>query len=153
MRSRQVVAALRWDKWNLVERSTEYGLGLLRYRTPVPRPNEVKGYERVLRILWPYADEGTGAMPSEAQSEAMGEFEDRLCAALEFDAHAYLAAVLTFDGARQWIFYTSNVDVCGSRLEAMPQNQDPYPIELDAFDDPEWSYLRGTILGEVEGGT
>jgi hypothetical protein len=32
-------------------------------------------------------------------------------------------------------------------LEAMPQNEDPYPIEFDAFDDPEWSYLRTTLLG------
>jgi hypothetical protein len=149
MRSKQVIAALRWDKWNIAECSTDDGIALLRYRTPVPQSNEVKGYGRVLRIVWPYADEGTGAMPSHEESEAMGEFENRLCEALEFDAHAYLAAVLTFDGARQWVFYTGNVEICGSRLEAMPQNEEPYPIELDAFDDPAWSYLRTTLLGPV----
>jgi hypothetical protein len=89
-------------------------------------------------------------MPDNFESEAMGEFEDRLCAALEADAHAYLAAVLTFDGARQWVFYTDDVAECGRRLEAMPQNEQPYPIELDAFDDPDWSYLRKQLLAAEE---
>jgi hypothetical protein len=35
-------------------------------------------------------------------------------------------AVLTFDGARQWIL-------------------------LDAFDDPDWSYLREKLLGPASG--
>ena len=149
MRSKQVIAGLRWDKWNIAECSTDHGVGILRYRIPVPRPNEVTGYGRVLRVVWPYAAEGARAMPSPEESAAMGVFEDRLCEALESDAHAYLAAVLTFDGARQWVFYTNDATVCGSRLEEMPQNEDPYPIELDAFDDSEWSYLRDTILRRV----
>jgi hypothetical protein len=146
MRSAEVIAALRSDQWTLAEVSTDFGLGLLRYRTPVLNPGQVDGYDRVLRILWPYAEEDSGEMPDESDSEAMAEFENRLCAALETDAHAYLAAVLTFDGARQWVFYTSDVAECGRRLEDMPQNDDPYPIELDAFDDPDWSYLREQIV-------
>jgi len=147
MRSREVVATLQADTWTMAERTTDLGLGIVRFRTPVLRAGQVEGYGRVLRVLWPYAEEDSGAMPTSADSEAMGEFEDRLCAAVESDAHAYLAAVLTFDGARQWVFYTDDVTECGRRLEAMPQNEEPYPIELDAFDDPEWQYLREEILG------
>jgi hypothetical protein len=79
----------------------------------------------------------------------MEVFENRLVPALEGDALAALVAVLTFDGARQWVFYTSDVKACGGRLEAMPQERDPYPIELDAFADPEWGYLRDQILAGV----
>jgi hypothetical protein len=146
-----VAAALKADGWSLVERRLESGPAMLRFRTPVLGPSQVEGYGRALRILWPYADEGSGAMPHRLESEAMGEFEDRFCAAVESDAHAFLAAVLTFDGARQWIFYTADVAECGRRLEAMPQNEAPYPIELDAFDDPDWSYLREKLLGPASG--
>jgi hypothetical protein len=57
--------------------------------------------------------------------------------------------VLTFDGARQWVFYSGDVGECGRRLEAMAQNAEPYPIEIDAFDDPTWQYLRTQILKGV----
>lgn len=145
MSSIGVVEALRADKWSVAEVTTESGRALLRYRTPVLAASEADGYVRVLRVLWPYADEGSGEMPDQACSDAMAQFENRLCPALELDAHAYLAAVLTSDGARQWVFYTDDVAECGRRLEAMPQNEEPYPIELDAFDDPDWSYLHNLL--------
>ena len=56
----------------------------------------------------------------------MRVFEDRLCDAWEHDAIAVLTAVLTFDGARQWVFYTADTEQCGSRLNAMPQEQERY---------------------------
>jgi hypothetical protein len=88
-------------------------------------------------------------MPSTTDSVDMGQFEDRLCEVLEADAQAFLAAVFTFDGARQWVFYTADIEECRRRLEAMPQNAEPYPIEIDAFDDPTWQYLRTQILKRV----
>ena len=135
------------DRWSFSEGKTEVGPFILRYRTPGLGPDGVEGYSRVLRVIWPYGSEDTGAMPSADDSNVMGEFEDRFCVALENDGHGFLAAVLTHDGARQWIFYTSDVAECGRRLEAMPQNAERYPIELDAFDDPTWQYLRHELLG------
>lgn len=38
----------------------------------------------------------------------------------------------------------------GPGQQAMPQNEAPYPIELDAFDDPDWSYLRRSGWGRRE---
>lgn len=67
-------------------------------------------------------------------------------AAYEHDFHAVLTAVITTNGARQWIFYTSDIDECGQRLTAMPQENEPYPIELTADDDPDWSFLRQNVL-------
>ena len=79
----------------------------------------------------------------------MKVFEERFCQAVEQDACAVLSAVLTFDGARQWVFYTDDVKGCAERLGAMPQETEPYPLELTAQDDPEWSYLRDEILKRV----
>jgi hypothetical protein len=65
------------------------------------------------------------------------------------DAHAFLSAVLTSDGARQWVFYAGNIAECGRRLEAMPQNDRPYPVEIDTFVDPDWAYLRNQVLNRL----
>ena len=61
------------------------------------------------------------------------------------------ADFLTFDGARQWVFYTSNVGECGARLEAMPQEAELYPLELTTEKDPAWRYLSEEILKQVPG--
>ncbi len=149
MPERTVAAALREDRWSLAQGDREAGPLLIRFRTPVLGPDGVDGYGRVLRILWAYAEEGSGELPAEPAVAAMERFEHRFCAAVEADGCAFLAAVLTFDGARQWVFYTGDVAECGRRLEAMPQESEPYPIDLDAFDDPAWDYLRDSILGTV----
>src|SRR5262245_52167487 len=129
---------MKGDLCQVVEVTTDYGPALIRYRTPVLGGTKVPGYPWRLVILWPYADEGIGALPSRKAMKQMETFEDRLCEAWESDAHAVLVAVLTFDGARQWVFYTKDVGECSERLEAMPQEKRPYPIELEACKDPKW---------------
>jgi len=137
------------DRWAIAEGEGPAGRSITRYREPVLGPDQTAGYPRCLRIVWGYADEGSGALPDSDTTNLLQAFEDRLVAALENDAHAVLTAVLTYDGARQWVFYTADVSTCGARIDTMPQEQDPYPIELDAFDDPEWRYLRDEILATV----
>lgn len=141
-----VVGVLKQDKWEIAEVLKPGAPAMLRYRVPVLGPEGVEGYEKALRVLWAYADADSGALPTEQDSEDMGRFEDRLSHALQHDAHGFLAAVLTFDGARQWVFYTNDITECGRRINKMPQEKGRYPIEIDAFDDPRWEYLRGTLM-------
>ncbi len=108
--------------------------------------DETSDHANQLLVIWSYAEEGTGALPSGGEQERMDVLEDRLCEAWERDSLAVLTAVLTFDGARQWVFYTSNVETCGIRLDDMPKETEPYPIELTTEHDPGWDYLREKIL-------
>ena len=118
---------------------------LIRFREPLLATTNTQGYEQVLTVLWAYADEGSGALPDEATSAELTSFEDHLCEAFEHDAHAVLAAVVTTDGARQWIIYSDDIDECGQRLTDMPHGDGPYPIEMQTDADPEWSYFRDTV--------
>jgi hypothetical protein len=98
-------------------------------------------------VVWAYAAEGTGAMPDLATSNEMERFEKHLRDAVQRDANAVLTAVLTFDGARQWVWYTRDVAEFGQRLSVIPDYYGkPYPIELTTNEDPTWSYLREQIL-------
>lgn len=140
---------LRRDQWDIAEVRTDGGVALIRYRTPVLSRRQVEGYDRVLKIVWAFSPDGTGALPTDEESARMKVFEDRFCEAVEHDGHAVLTAVLTFDGARQWVFYTGDVRECGARLEAMPQEAEPYPLELTTEQDPGWRYLHEEILKQV----
>ncbi len=152
MHNQRVQQLVADDTWTLAEGEADTGPYILRFRQPVLKDPETSGYDRCLRIVWIYADENSGALPDDGDSSAMASFEDRVCEALELDLLGALVAVLTFDGARQWVFYTFDVAECGKRINQMPQDENRYPIELDAFIDPEWSYLRTEILARVDGG-
>ncbi len=144
-----VTELLAAGRWSIAQGHSPAGASIIRFREPVLAPDQTTGYHRCLRIVWPYAPEGSGALPDPTTTEALETFEDRLVDALEDNATAVLTAVLTLDGARQWVFYTGDAKACGARINGMPQERDPYPIELDVFTDAEWSYLRDQILASV----
>lgn len=146
MQNKKVIELIRCDIWSLATGELDVGAWLLRFRTPVLDAAEVSGYHRCLRIVWRYAESGIGALPGEHDRDAMETFENRICDTLERDGLAVLVAVFTFDGGRQWVFYSSSIALCGERINSMPQEDEPYPIEIDTFDDPSWGYLREEIL-------
>ena len=139
---------LEADRWTVCDGHIDQMPYTLRFREPVLQAHEPEDFSHLLRCVWPYALEGEGELPDEALLAELEQFENRLCDALEGSGKAVLAAVLTLDGARQWVFYTSDVAACGDLLNHMPQEESPYPIELDAQSDPEWSYLREQIVGD-----
>jgi hypothetical protein len=138
------------DRWSMAQLGHPLGDATLRFRSRLPAPGAVADYGHRLSITWAYAAEGSGARLSAAIGEAMGNFEDHLCEAVEHDAHAVLVAVLTFDGARQWVFYTGDVAELGRRLSAIPDlDGEPYPIEVSSEQDPTWSFLRDQVLTRI----
>jgi hypothetical protein len=149
MRSK-VLRVLEHDHWAVAEGEKETRPFLLRFRTPVIGRDEGGEYVHLLEVVWGYADEGSGEMPSGDALDEMTTFENRLCEAWESHGVAFLAAVLTFDGARQWVFYTRNVAECGRRIDAMPNEQDPYPIELTTREDAAWTFLHDELLAQVD---
>ena len=142
-------ALLHADHWRMAHGYAGTAPFILRFREPLPGPVDVPGYDRVLRVLWAFAEEDLDAMPDDDTCRALASFEDDLCGALEQDLTAALMAVLTFDGARQWVFYTRDLAACGQRINALPQKEDPYPLELDSFIDREWRYVRDLLSRHV----
>ncbi len=137
---------IKKDQWSVESGEKQIGPYVIRYRTPVLNSEKTHGYERLLRIVWIYADENTGALPSSIDSEQMNEFEGYLLDSLEKDYLSVLTAVLTFDGARQWVFYTYDISKCSERINSISQKSKPYPIELDTQSDKGWEYLNERIL-------
>lgn len=101
------------------------------------------------RVIWPYDEEGKGTLPDHETGERLREFEALLSATLENDARAIVAAVVTFDGARQWVAYTTDSAECTRRMQLIFGDGSRFPLDIDAFPDPSWSYLRDEVLLRV----
>ncbi len=146
----KVARVLEHDHWALAEGTRPVGPFVLRYRTPVLGAADVGAHVQLVQLVWEFDDAGSGAMPEPGVSDTMQLFEDRLCAAWERDGLAFLAAVLTIDGARQWIVYARDVAECLRRLGTIRHDGEPYPVEITSRIDRGWSFLHEDILSEVE---
>lgn len=136
------------DLWSLAEGAHNDKPLVIRFREEFRNKPDLSSYPRLVRVLWTYPADASG-MPDSEASDQMGVFEDRLVAAVEPSQTAVLVAVLTNDGQREWLFYTSEVAEFGRRLSEMPQENDRYPIDLSTESDPAWSTFYDNILASV----
>jgi hypothetical protein len=146
MKSKQIANILKKDNWALAEGVHEDKPLVIRFRPDLRMVTDFRGYPLLLEIAWPFDSPDESGLPCEEEVAAMDQFEERILDAYECDAHAVLTAVITTNGARQWFFYTSDADECGQRLADMPQEEELYPVELTAEDDPNWSFLLEAVL-------
>ncbi len=149
MLSASVQSAVKLDLWAMAEGENNDKPLIIRFRSELRTVGDVSGYPELLLVNWNYASDAQG-MPSDAAVEAIDDFEDLLLAALEHDYQTVLVCVITNDGSRQWVFYSSGIDEAANRINAMPQKAQPYPIELLTDDDAEWAYFKDNILGECD---
>ena len=149
MLSAQVQTAVTRDLWAMAEGENNDKPLMIRFRSELRGVEDVSGYPELLLINWNYQSDENG-LPTEASVEAIDDFEDLMLAALEHDFQSVVVCVITNDGSRQWVFYTSGVDEAATRINAMPQKPKPYPIELLTDDDAEWAYFKDNILGECD---
>ena len=88
-------------------------------------------------------------LATDKEADALGVFEDRLVLAIEQDRQSVLAAVLTCDGKREFVFYTSNAENFINLLNEIPQELERYPVELSCNTDPEWQYFFAVTDGRA----
>lgn len=141
-----VLRVLQRDTWRVLEARRQVGPVVLRLRTPVVARDAGGEHVHLHQVVWSFAEPKSGAMPKPHQSTAMQQLEDRLVTAWERGGHALLVAVLTIDGARQWVFYARDPDESSRRLQALPQ----YPIEVATSPDPSWSFLHDELLAPFQ---
>lgn len=136
---------IRNDIWAVAEGMHENVPLTIRFRNEFQKKPDVSEHPYLIQVTWSYVG-GDSGMPDNLTNEKMGIFEDRLTNTVETDMSAVLAAVITNDGKREWVFYASDVQEFANRMTQMPQEKERYPIELTTEQDPEWKFLYGQIL-------
>ncbi|MDJ0809365.1 MAG: DUF695 domain-containing protein [Desulfobacterales bacterium] len=135
------------DKWAGAEGTHNELPLIIRFRNEVSRDCDLEELPQLIRIFWTFEDSPSG-MPSSAESDAMRIFEDRLIDALEPDLSGMLIAAITTNGYREWVYYVRSVEAFSEKLHTMPQEEDPYPIEIQTRNDPEWGYFFNNVKPE-----
>jgi hypothetical protein len=101
--------------------------------------------DRVI-LVWRY--EGEKGMPSPQERGRMDELEDALAPLVETEGFSTLALVSTGDNLKEWTYYTKSEEEFIARLNQALGSKEPFPIEIHADPDPQWStYTR--FISEV----
>lgn len=132
----------RWIVGQTDDETSEDGGGLIvRCRAALPPAEARKAWAHLILVGWPCEDEDASGMPSEKEDRQMDAFETAVTAALEASGAAVLAASITGGGVREWRFYAIGPDAFMDALNTALENHPEYPLEFEAFDDPEWNAL------------
>jgi hypothetical protein len=129
------------DPWFLSEGTIDELPALIRAREMLPAAVRPESHPKLLSIIWDYEDDKVTGMPSHADSQEMGEFEELIVAALEKDHACALFAVITHDGQRCWRFYCRDKESTQALIWSALGTQGNLPIDLQMDDDPQWAEL------------
>jgi len=117
---------------------------MIRFRNNLSRQADISKHPQLIQIYWDLEKSPSG-MPSPIESEQMELFENRLEKALEKDLAGALVGVVTTNGYREWVYYVKSVEEFSERLHYMPQEKEPYPIEIQTEKDQSWDYFFNNI--------
>lgn len=92
----------------------------------------------LIKVSWHYHALSNG-FPEEADEKLMGCVHDAFVETFHKDKTAYLVAVYTGDGCRDWIFYASNLNIFNKVFNrALADIEETIPFEIEALQDPDW---------------
>lgn len=144
-----VASIVSRDIWSLAHGTHEGVPLLVRVRQEFNQSTNVEGYPKLILVKWAFQGDPAG-LPSGADQAQMERFENRLVTAVELDLAAVLVAVITTGGVRTWALYGRSVKTFSDRLHAMPQEQAQYPIDVEARDDPRWTFLHESVVAGLK---
>ncbi|MDP2260501.1 MAG: DUF695 domain-containing protein [Caulobacter sp.] len=130
------------DDWIVGQTDEEDEAGLIvRCRARLPAPESRKAWQHLVLIGWTYEDQDDTGLPPKAVDRQMDAFEEAVTAAVQDSGAGVLVASLTGAGVREWRFYTLGPDAFMEALNAGLEGHPEYPLEFDAFEDPDWNAL------------
>ena len=117
---------------------------LLRYRE-FPSEFQKDRYPDRLNIFWNLREPTDVGLPFDYELDQQQAFEDRLVEAVENDHHSVLSLIMCGKNQKEYIFHTPQPSEFMRRLNEMPQDEEPYPIEIYHNPDPDWDYVRRVV--------
>ena len=128
------------DQWSVGHFIQNGNPMVVRARTSIPVKADRETYSHLIVIKWPYTQTQTG-MPDPTDHKRIEEFENALEAGTEAKGVAIQALSLTGNGVREWRYYAYDPQKFMETLHEDLQGKEQFPIDLQLFQDPDWSGL------------
>lgn len=131
------------DSWSITTAILGEESLVIRFRTNAAEQLDKTHFPNAVAISWEFE-----SLSPEVQ-EAMSTLEDTLTEAVEKRKTAYLTAVVTGSGSREWQFYSKNHDEFMRTLNESLSSSPAFPINISFFSDPEWEAYSQLASSEL----
>lgn len=99
-------------------------------------------FPNLIRVAWRYNALPDG-MPEDGDAELMGRVNDAFVDTFHKDKVAWLVAIITGEGRRDWLFYAGNLGIFNKVFNrALEDIDETVPFEIEAEADPDWEEYR-----------
>lgn len=133
------------DTWSLVTGEDNGNPSTFRIRKNAPPFAPMVAYPHLLVTSWPFERGNEDGLPSSDVGAHMGEYEDTLESALESADQGFLAAVVTGNGIREWLWYVHDwQEVMKLVNEALCGNP-AFRVQVKLQSDPRWDRYTGLL--------
>jgi len=93
----------------------------------------------LMRVSWRYNAQPDG-FPDDTDAELMGRVNDAFEETFRKDKCAYMVAIYTGEGIRDWLFYAHSLTIFNKVFNrALEGIEETVPFKIEAQSDPEWS--------------
>jgi len=143
------------EQWSVAQLEKNGKPLVVRYRSERPQGVETAAFSFLLSATWAYQPDEFG-LPADAEMERMDKFEDALAAALETSKTAYLMVILTGNGERDWLWYTTGEEAAMRQVNQALKGHKSYPIQFSVQKDRGWKaysqFEKGSGASSSAGG-
>jgi hypothetical protein len=99
-------------------------------------------YQHRIGVAVPFKSPEADGFPSGEESWKISEIEDLLAGELELHHESLFAVVITTNGMREFVFYTSDPQAAERKLTALAERIDSYQVQRLIEPDTDWSVYR-----------
>lgn len=115
----------------------------LRLRMRKPPMAEASAFGCAIEISWPCG--GANGFPSDEENQQQIAFESALDDLSGMNGFSELVQVSTGMGKKEWLYYTCDRDRFMRDLNARLAKHEPYPIQIQFYEDPHWQIWSDVI--------
>lgn len=125
------------DWWTSPAESENGRLIMVTGRRDIDKFRNNPKYSIRVEIKWRYTGMQDG-MPDTETAIMMEQADEAMRETFRKDHIAVLTGIYTGDNERDWVFYTSNLNIFGKKLNQSLSMLPLLPLEISAENDPEW---------------
>lgn len=126
--------------WSVSDGEYNGKLMIVRFNGGYKQYRRIAGYDHQVGIAIPLRAAEPSGLPSPEEDMQLGEIEDAICASLEEHIESLFVAIITTNGMREFVFYTSSLPGVKRRFEQLRAGiTTTHEIQLTLQPDEDWS--------------
>ena len=115
---------------------------IVKFVNALPTIDIQKSLTSLTAISWEYDGSSNNGMPRREVNKKMLVLEDALNKRMEKSKSYIHAYSRTGNNLKEFVYYSKGLDEFMTLLNEELQSHERYPIEIDFYEDPEWSELK-----------